>query len=95
MAIASDFNPGTSPVISMPEVIAFAVRLYGLSAAEALVAATANAACALGLERSLGTLEVGKRADLLVLDGPVDAIPYRPGHNPVLATFVAGRAQKS
>ena len=93
VAIASDFNPGTSPVVSMPEVIAFAVRLYGLSAAESLVAATANAACVLGLERSLGTLEAGKRADLLVLDGPIDAIPYRPGHNPVKATYIAGVPQ--
>ena len=93
VAIASDFNPGTSPVISMPEVIAFAARLYGLSAIEALVAATANAACVLGLDRSLGTLEAGKRADLLVLDGPLDAIPYRPGHNPVAATFIGGVSQ--
>ena len=44
IAIASDFNPGTSPVVSMPEVIATASSLYGLRPLEALTAATANAA---------------------------------------------------
>lgn len=92
VSIASDFNPGTSPVISMPEVIAFASALYGLSATEALVAATANAASVLRLEDELGTLEVGKRADLLVMDGTPEEIPYRPGHNPVMETYVGGTA---
>jgi imidazolonepropionase len=92
IAIASDFNPGTSPVLSMPEVIAFACSLYGLSPAEALAAATANSACALGLEDELGTLEPGMRADFLLLDGGVADLPYRPGHNPVVGTFVGGRA---
>ena len=90
-AIATDFNPGTSPVCSMPEAIAFACTSYGLEPLEALTAATANPAYVLGLDARLGTLEVGKRADVLLLDGSSFAqIPYRPGHNPVEATIVGG-----
>jgi imidazolonepropionase len=91
LAIATDLNPGTSPVCSMPETIAIACSLYGLSPTEALVAATANPAWVLGLDDRLGTLEVGKRADLVLLDGPTFAhVPYRPGHDPVVATVIGG-----
>jgi imidazolonepropionase len=92
IALASDFNPGTSPVLSMPEVVALGCSLYGLSPHEALTAATLNSACALGLGDRSGALEVGKRADFLVLDGEgFQQVPYRPGHNPVVHTYVAGR----
>jgi imidazolonepropionase len=88
--LATDFNPGTSPVASMPVIIGLAVRLYGWSVREALVAATLNAAYVLGWADQLGSLEVGKRADVLLLDGPAEHVPYRFGHNPVAAVFVAG-----
>ena len=89
-AIASDFNPGTSPVVSMPQVIATACSLYGLRPLEALAAATVNAAAALGLA-GRGTLAPGRPADLVVLDGDAfRMVPYRPGHNPVVRTFVDG-----
>ena len=88
--IATDANPGTSPIVSMPLVIGLAVRRYGWSALEAMLAATHNAAWALGLHEWLGTIEVGKRADLLILDGPIDQVPYRLGHNPVLVALVGG-----
>ena len=92
VAIATDFNPGTSPVLSMPEAIATACSLYGLAPLEALVAATANAAAALGLERSRGTLAPGRPADLVVLDGDAFRhVPYRPGHNPVRYASANGR----
>ena len=92
VAIATDLNPGTSPVVSMPEVIALACSLYAMSPLEALAAATVNAAWVLGLAASHGTLTVGARADLVVLDADAfRQIPYRPGHNPVLHTYVAGR----
>jgi imidazolonepropionase len=92
VAIASDFNPGTSPTLSMPEVIAMACTLYRLTTQEALAAATANPAWVLGLGDLSGTLEPGKRADLLVLEGDAfRQVPYRPGHNPVLRTYIAGR----
>jgi imidazolonepropionase len=92
IAIASDFNPGTSPVLSMPEVIATACSLYGLRPLEALAAATVNAAAALGLAAERGTLSAGRPADLVILEGDAfRQVPYRPGHNPVLHTFVDGR----
>ena len=91
IAIATDFNPGTSPVSSMPEAIAFACTSYGLTPLEALTAATANPAFVLGMSDRSGTLEVGKRADVLLLDEPRFAqVPYRPGHDPVVATIVGG-----
>jgi imidazolonepropionase len=92
IAIASDFNPGTSPVCSMPETIAMACAMYGMAPLAALTAATANPAWVLGLDDRLGTLEVGKRADFLLLEEPAFAqVPYRPGHDPVVATFAGGR----
>jgi imidazolonepropionase len=91
IAIATDFNPGTSPVLSMPEAISMACTIYGMEALTALTAATANPAWVLGLGEQLGTLEVGKRADFLVLEEPGFAqVPYRPGHNPVTACFIGG-----
>jgi imidazolonepropionase len=86
--LATDCNPGTSPVASLPLVIGLAVRRYGWSVREALAACTLNAAWVLEFE-DRGSIEVGKRADLLVLDGPVERIPYRFGHNPVREVIVA------
>jgi imidazolonepropionase len=68
LAIATDYNPGSAPTPSMPFVIALACRKMGLTLAEAIVAATINAACVLGLQNQLGTIELGKRADLQLLD---------------------------
>jgi imidazolonepropionase len=91
VAIGTDANPGTSPVVSMPETIAIGCRLYGLSPAEALAAATANAAHVLGLGRTHGRLAPGLRADVLVLDGDgPEHLAYRPGHDPVIAAYVGG-----
>ena len=91
IAIATDCNPGTSPVCSMPEAIAMACTLYGMDPRSALVAATATPAWVLGLDDRLGRLEPGLRADLVLLEEPdVAMIPYRPGHDPVTATFVGG-----
>jgi len=91
IAVATDFNPGTSPVSSMPEAIAFACTSYGLPPMEALTAATANPAFVLGMGDRLGTLEPGKRADVLLLEEPGFAqVPYRPGHDPVVAAIAGG-----
>ena len=91
LAVGTDFNPGTSPVSSMPEAIAFACTSYRLGPMEALTAATANPAFVLGMDDRLGTLEIGKRADVLLLEDRRFAhVPYRPGHDPVVATLVGG-----
>jgi imidazolonepropionase len=91
LAVATDCNPGTSPVTSMPEAIALACSLYGLTPGQAITGATTNPAWVLGLDDRLGALVPGRRADFLLLDAPDPrAIPYRPGHNPVAAVFVGG-----
>ena len=89
--LGTDCNPGTSPVTSLPVVIGLAVRRYGWSVREALLASTLNPAWVLGLSGSVGSLEPGKRADVVLIDGPVEHIPYRFARNPVAAVFVAGR----
>jgi imidazolonepropionase len=90
LVLATDFNPGTAPVLSIALVIGLATRLYGLSVREAFAATTLNAAFTLGLELDRGSIEVGKRADVLLLDGPAERVAYRLGHNPVAIAFIAG-----
>jgi imidazolonepropionase len=89
--LATDCNPGTSPVASMPLVIGLAVRRYGWTVPEALLAATLNAAWVLRRSQTTGSLEAGMRADVVVLDGPLERIPYRFGHNPVAIVIAGGR----
>jgi imidazolonepropionase len=88
--LGTDLNPGTSPVASLPLIIGLAVRRYRWSVIEALLACTLNAAWVLRLEHELGSLEEGKRADVVVLDGPLERIPHRFGHNPVAFVIVGG-----
>jgi imidazolonepropionase len=91
VALATDFNPGTSPCLSMPEVTSVAASLYGLPWETSVAAATLNGAWVLGLHDRLGSLEPGKRADFVVLDTDDPAmLPYRPGHNPVSEVWIAG-----
>ncbi len=90
VAIGTDLNPGSSPVYSAQLALALAVRLNGLTPAEALVASTVNAAAALGLF-DRGRLEVGCRADVLVLEGADwREIAYALGQNPVRQVFIGG-----
>jgi imidazolonepropionase len=88
--LATDANPGTSPIVSLPLIVGLAVRRYGWSVQEALAAVTLNAAWVLGLADELGSLEVGKCADVVILDGPIEHVPYRLGHNPVAIVIAAG-----
>ncbi len=96
VAVATDFNPGTSPSLSIPEAMSIAASLYRMSPAAAVAATTINAASALGLSDRVGSLEPGKQADFVVLDGPdFPMIPYRPGHNPVIETWIGGERLSS
>ncbi len=92
VAVATDCNPGSSHTESMPAVIALACLGAGLSSEEALVAATLNAAAALGRAHRVGTLEAGKQADLVVLDAPSPKhLVYHFGVNLVRHVVKAGR----
>ena len=90
-ALATDFNPGSCYVQSMPEVLSWAALRYGFSASEALCAATLNAAASLGRAASLGSVEAGKQADLVLLDLPGHRhLCYELGRNPVRAVWKRG-----
>lgn len=91
VALGTDLNPGTSPIHSMPFVMALACRLYGLDPIEALVAATVNSAYVVGLEDLVGRLEPGLRADVVVLDTTdLEELVYRPDHDFVAAVICGG-----
>jgi imidazolonepropionase len=68
LALATDYNPGTSPTPSMPFVISLACTHMKMTPAEAIAASTINAACALQMQGRKGSLEAGKDADLAVFD---------------------------
>jgi imidazolonepropionase len=68
MAVATDLNPGTSPIASLRLCAHMACTFFGLTVQEALLAMTRNAARALGREREIGTLEAGKSCDLAIWD---------------------------
>lgn len=92
VALATDCNPGSCPVESMAVIIGLACLQMRMSPAEALAAATINAAAAIGLADRVGSLEPGKAADLIILSEPsFEAIPYRFGANLVHTVVKAGR----
>lgn len=68
VALATDYNPGSSPTLSMPFVLSLACTHMKMSPAEAIAAATVNGACALRLQERKGTIEPGKDADLAAFD---------------------------
>ena len=92
VAIATDHNPGTSPLEGMPTVIALGVGLCGLTPHQAIVAATINAAHALGRGARTGALVKGRRADIVMLDtGDERELAYRLGARLVAQVYAAGR----
>jgi len=91
VALATDCNPGTCYTESMPFVSGLAILAMGLSPNEALVAATLNAAYAIRMATSVGSLDLGKAGDFLLLDGKSPAIlAYRAGISPVVAVYKRG-----
>jgi imidazolonepropionase len=90
VAIGTDLNPGSSPLFSTAAAMSLAVRMNGLTAAEALTASTVNAAAALGMAQA-GRLEVGLAADLLVLEtSDWRDLAYTLGQNMVSEVWIGG-----
>jgi imidazolonepropionase len=92
VALATDFNPGSCYTESMPVILTLAVLKLRMTIEEAIVAATANAATALGRADQVGSLEPGKQADLIVLDEPgYRHLGYHFGVNPVRTVVKMGK----
>lgn len=84
VAIATDFNPGSCMSYSMPLMMTIACTQMQMSPEEAITASTLNAAAALNLSQEIGSIEVGKKADMIVLDIPnYKFLPYHFGENHV------------
>jgi imidazolonepropionase len=84
VAIATDFNPGTCMTYSMPLMMTMACTQMNMSPEEAITASTLNAAAAVGLSGERGSIEAGKKADLVVLHIPnYNYLPYHFGENHV------------
>lgn len=91
VALATDFNPNAW-THSMPFVINLACYKMGMLPAEAITASTINAAWAIGMQDKVGSLEVGKQADIAIIGLPnYQHIPYRFGMNPVVCTVKKGK----
>jgi imidazolonepropionase len=92
IALATDCNPGTSPLTSLLLTMNMAATLFRLTVEECLAGVTRNAARALGLGGQIGTLEAGKRCDLAIWDieQPAELV-YRMGFNPLRARVWSGR----
>ena len=93
LALASDYNPGSSPSGNMQLVISLACIKSGLLPEEALAAATINGAFALELENEVGSIDIGKRANFLLTDEipSIAFLPYSFGVNSVSQVFVNGQ----
>ena len=92
VALATDYNPGTSPTVSMPMILSLACTQLRMTPAEAISAATINPGYSLGREKQIGSLEVGKVADIAIFD--VDdyrEIPYYFGMNTCHTTIKRGQ----
>jgi imidazolonepropionase len=91
VAISTDYNPGSSPCLSQAMAMAIACRFQKLLPAEALNAATLNSSFAIGMAKEVGSIEVGKQADLILFDtNDYRSIAYEFGTNLVRAVYKRG-----
>ena len=92
VALSTDLNPGSSPTQNLWLMATMGGSQLGMTADEVVRAITIEAAAALALDDEVGSLEVGKKADILVLEETRTAeIPYRYGMNPVWRVYKEGR----
>jgi imidazolonepropionase len=93
VALATDFNPGSSHIFSMPFVLQLGVFTLKMSVEEAVNACTGNAAYAIDRHREVGSLEPGKKMDLVLCDIPdYVSLAYEAGRNPVRTVIKNGKA---
>jgi imidazolonepropionase len=93
VALASDFNPGTSPTVNLPLVLTLGVSQLRMSVAEAILAVTVNGAAALGMADRVGQLAPGYSADLALFEAEdVRELPYWYGDRRCRGTWVRGNA---
>ena len=93
VALATDFNPGTSPTTNLPLILTLGVSQLHLSVAESVIAATVNGAAALGVADQVGQIVPGYSADVAVFDiRDIRELPYWYGDNRCVATFARGKA---
>ena len=91
VALATDFNPGTSPTLNMAMILSLACSRLRMTPAEAITAATINAAYSLGWDKKIGSIEDGKQADLAVFEvADFREIPYYFGVNTCWMTIKRG-----
>jgi len=91
VALATDYNPGSSCTCSIPLIIALAALNMDMNTKEIVTALTINAACALGKQDEIGSIEIGKKADILILDYPsIDFLPYYASMNIVKTVIKNG-----
>jgi imidazolonepropionase len=91
VAMGSDFNPGSCPSLNLQFIMNLGYLKYKMTPEEILTAVTINAACAIGREKQVGTLEPGKKADLVIWDAPdMEMLCYRFGSNLAIQTIKAG-----
>jgi imidazolonepropionase len=92
IALATDYNPGSCHIQSMPFIISLACIYMGMSAEEALLAATYNSAKTLQLDKEVGSIEVGKKADLIIWDlENLIEIPYNVTDIPIVKVIKNGQ----
>lgn len=91
VAMASDFNPGSCPSLNLQFVMNLGYLKYRMMPEEILTAVTVNAACGINREQEVGTLEVGKKADMVIWEAPdMEMLCYRFGSNMAVATIKNG-----
>jgi len=96
VAVSTDFNPGSCPAKNIYLAMTIACLNMGLRPEEVLVAVTLNAAAALDRAAEIGSIEKGKRADILILDvADYSEIPYWMGENPVSEVVINGSSFSS
>jgi imidazolonepropionase len=93
VALASDFNPGTSPTVNFPLVLTLGVSQLRMSVAEVVLAATVNGAAALGIADSVGQIAPGFSADIALFEGDdVRELPYWYGDRRCRGSWARGKA---